>query len=203
VQKAEIARRACSASSARLSLGKAALKGPLQKDGHFFTSYKGLALVRSLNQIAPSAKAWTKTSDSRHGSRGGNWEPVFIPLMVLSRSVVRTLSKNPGKGFRKKIPQGTHEVWPRRECIALHNKRAAAYQLLAEVADMAWSCSPSKGLDKIFSEAILLNHRLFRGWGDGCAEFRSVQAKLSYHRRWFRKLAHGHGKRPYQGPLTV
>lgn len=116
------ASRSCEAK--HQSQKKQMLKGPMTPEGTWLS--KGRKLL-SENFSAPT-ECWRRP----HSDRKGNWEPVYLPLIILKSGIKRKLSKNPGRDFKEKLPKGAQRVYPDADCVRAHQRRAYALLYIRE-----------------------------------------------------------------------
>jgi len=119
---AQVASRACEAKAS--SLKKEKLIGPMTPEGTWLS--KGRKFL-SETQCAPAASRWRHNKDLK-----GNWEPVYLPLMVLNTRLRRNLCKNPGRVFKGKLPTGAQRVYPDRDSVMAFQRRAYALLYVRE-----------------------------------------------------------------------
>jgi len=169
------------------------LRGPLLPEGTFFSDPIAAKAVRDRSLQPPRLVDWSTSSMRKN--RSGNREPVFVPFTLFSAGEKRILSKNPSRKHKERLPSGSYELTPRRECIKLHYKLSLIHYHLQEIIDLMWVVSPNKRIVSTLSVAISLASGVSRGLGEAGKHLRCLTAQLSYHRRWHRKLTSGQGKK--------
>jgi hypothetical protein len=173
------------------------LQGPLLTTGGFF-SEPGAKPLSGTGFRAPRRYDWEYGKYSSIRQRKPL--PGYFALKIWSSRSIRQFG-NPGlsesKGVRN-LPLGEYEVFPRRECVAVFQRRAHALALYQSALRAARMSEPSPQLYKALREGYsvlrgIIPHKRIS------PEIESLRAQLGYRLRQLRKLTQCHGEKPYEG----
>lgn len=172
------------------------VQGPLLDTGGFFSDPKAKPLGSGFR--APRRYDWA------HGKYSSIRErkplPGYFALKIWSSRSIRQFG-NPrlseSKGSRN-LPLGEYEVFPRRECVAVFQRRAHALALYQSALRAARMSEPSPELYRVLRNGYsvlrgIIPHKRIS------PEIESLRAQLGYRLRQLRKLTQRHGEKPYEG----
>jgi hypothetical protein len=175
------------------------VQGPLLPEtGGFFSDPKAKPL-QGTGFRAPRRYDWEFGKNSSNRLRRPL--PGYFALKIWSSRSIRQfgdVSLSETKGSRN-LPLGDYEVFPRRECIAVFQRRAHALTLYQSALKAARMSEPSPELYKVLRNGYSVLRGIIPHQRISPRDHKSLWAQLGYRLRQLRKLTQCHGEKPYEG----
>jgi hypothetical protein len=171
------ARRMCSSKERLIKDERRVLSGPYTPEGKWSRNTP----MHPEGVRPPMLHSWRG-----HKNLGGNWEPAFVPMVVLGTRTSRKLSQNPSKEFKDKLRPGINVVYPDRRSVRVHQRRAWALVYWRECFALTEQLSPKDRL-AVLDDLTELLTEIFHGVRLQSAELFGLRRVLYVSKRLTRR----------------